>query len=209
MTLVAITQRVVVDARTGERRDALDARWGEFFAALGLSPLILPNHPGLAMELVLDLDPAGAILSGGGDLTAYGGDAEARDATEAALIDWATQKDRPLVGVCRGMQQMLHREGARLQRGVGHVGARHLLNYRGARVAVNSYHDWIVPAVPERDFEVLARAEDGMVEAVRHRRLNQVGIMWHPEREAPFAAHDLALFREMFGGKPAEAGCAA
>ena len=33
--------------------------------------------------------------------------------------------------------------------------------------------------------EVLATAPDGTVEAVAHRTLPQVGIMWHPERAEP------------------------
>jgi putative glutamine amidotransferase len=45
---------------------------------------------------------------------------------------------------------------------------------------------------------VVASAEDGSVEAVRHNTLPWVGIMWHPEREPTFRSEELALLRNMF-----------
>jgi putative glutamine amidotransferase len=38
------------------------------------------------------------------------------------------------------------------------------------------------------------------VEAVRHRDAAVAGLMWHPEREEPFAGVDIAVFRDFFGG---------
>jgi len=114
------------------------------------------------------------------------------------LLGWATRRRKPVIGVCRGMQQIVHLGGGRIERIEGHVREHHRLRFRGRSVSVNSYHDLAVTAVPERDFEVLARAPGGTIEAVRHRTLRRIGIMWHPEREQPFAQHDLALFREAF-----------
>ncbi|MCC6471364.1 MAG: gamma-glutamyl-gamma-aminobutyrate hydrolase family protein [Alphaproteobacteria bacterium] len=209
MTLVAITQRVLRDPSTDERRDALDQRWTRFLAAAGLLALVLPNHLPSALALVRRFEPAGVILTGGGDLVAYGGDAAERDATEAALVSWAMQAGRPVLGACRGMQQLLHLAGARLDRVEAHVRTRHKLVFAGRPIEVNSYHDFAIRSVPDQDYAVLAEAPDGTVEAVRHRRLPQLGIMWHPEREAPFAAHDIALFRGHFGvAVPAEAASA-
>lgn len=208
MSLVAITQRVVIDPTTGERRDALDRRWHAFLAAAGLVALPVANDAATALAQVEAADPAGLVLSGGGDLAAFGGDAQDRDATEAALLAWAERRRRPVIGVCRGMQQIVHLGGGRIERIDGHVRERHRLRFRGRSVSVNSFHDLAVTAVPERDFEVLARAPGGTIEAVRHRTLRRIGIMWHPEREQPFAEHDLALFRKGFLSLPIQAACA-
>lgn len=208
MTLVAITQRVVTDPATEERRDALDRRWHVFLAAAGLGALPVPNDAAAALALVQAVDPAGLILSGGGDLAAFGGDAADRDATEAALLGWAERRRKPAIGVCRGMQQIVQLGGGRIERLDGHVRERHRLRFRGRSVSVNSFHELAVTAVPERDFEVLARAPGGTIEAVRHRTLQRTGIMWHPEREAPFAEHDLALFRWTFHPARIQAACA-
>jgi putative glutamine amidotransferase len=43
--------------------------------------------------------------------------------------------------------------------------------------------------------EILATAPDGSVEAVAHRTLPQVGIMWHPERATPDPADRELLAR--------------
>jgi putative glutamine amidotransferase len=42
----------------------------------------------------------GIVLTGGNDLTAYGGDAPDRDATETALLDFAERRNLPVLGVC-------------------------------------------------------------------------------------------------------------
>jgi len=65
VTLVAISQRVAGDPGTGERRDALDQRWTAFLEAVGLRPLIVPNHADTAAALLRAFEPAGAILTGG------------------------------------------------------------------------------------------------------------------------------------------------
>lgn len=205
--LVALTQRVMVDPATGERRDALDRRWHGFLAEAGLRALLLPNDAQAVLALVAAVDPAGVILSGGGDLAALGGDAPERDATEKALLDWADGCRKPVIGVCRGMQQIVYRAGGRIERIDGHVRTRHRLSFCGQSVSVNSYHDFAVTDVPG-EIEVLARASDATIEAVRHRKLPRIGIMWHPERELPFAAHDLSLFRETFLPTAAQAACA-
>lgn len=208
-TLVAVTQRVATDPKTGERRDCLDQRWHVFLAASGLRALILPNDTAAALDLVRGLDPAGLILTGGGDLAAYGGDAPERDAAEAALVDWASARDRPVLGVCRGMQHLLHLGGVALERVTGHVRTQHDLRVGGKPVSVNSYHDRAALRVPGHDWDVLARAADGAVEAVRHRGHYWHGIMWHPEREAEPRAHDVALFRAHFAPASGAKKCAA
>jgi putative glutamine amidotransferase len=65
---------------------------------------------------------------------------------------------------------------------------------------VNSYHNFgATETAPP--LEAWAVAEDGVIKAVRHARLNMIGIMWHPERLAPFASRDLSLFRAFFGAQ--------
>jgi gamma-glutamyl-gamma-aminobutyrate hydrolase PuuD len=81
-----------------------------------------------------------------------------------------------------------------------HVRVQHELVWRGEPVAgggpivTNSFHDF---GVRERDvpaaLDVLATAGDGWVEAVTHRRLPMVAVMWHPERAGSCAALDAKL----------------
>lgn len=198
MKVVGITQRVVVDPKHGERRDALDQRWPQFLAAVGVVGVPLPNRPELAVRMASELQLAGLILTGGNDLAAYGGDAPERDQTESALIDWARAHSTPLMGVCRGMQVILHGFGAPLERAEGHVTPSHPALVDGEPRNVNSYHNFVArKAVPA--LRVWGTAWDGSIEAIRHDKEAILGVMWHPERVEPFEPRDLAMFRSFLG----------
>ncbi|MBY0429703.1 MAG: gamma-glutamyl-gamma-aminobutyrate hydrolase family protein [Rhodospirillales bacterium] len=182
MRLVAVSQRVEIVPNYGERRDALDQRWPAFLAECGLLAVPVPNHPAAPAALFAALPLAGVLLTGGNDLAAYGGDAPERDETESRLLDEAERRGLPALGVCRGMQMILHRAGAILHPVSGHVTTGHPIRRDGAPAIVNSYHCWgATRAVP--DLAVVATAEDGVIEAVRHRRRPVFGMMWHPERD--------------------------
>ncbi len=197
MMLIAITQRVVTDSVTGERRDALDQRWTPFLQACGLAPLLIPNHVETARQLMQHHSVCGVLLTGGNDLAAYGGDAPERDATELFLIEEAEETGRPILGVCRGMQMLQHHAGVTLQRVLGHVAVRHTLQLPDGPAEVNSFHGWGATAtVP--GLNIIATADDGVVEAVVDRQKQFAGIMWHPERESPFRQHDLDFVRRFF-----------
>lgn len=195
MIPVAVTQRVVIDQAHGERRDALDQRWWPFLAACGLLPVPVPNDAELAMALAGRAGVAGLLLTGGNDI----GTAPERDETEGRLVAWAEERGLPVLGVCRGMQMLLTLAGAMLEPVAGHVGVRHPIRLDGERVEVNSYHGLAARAVAG-DLEAWGVADDGVVEAVRHRYRPSVGIMWHPEREAPFRALDIGLVATLFRG---------
>lgn len=201
MTPILVTQRMILDPLHGERRDALDQRWPEFLAACGLLSVPVPNRPDVALGLAEATGAKGLLLTGGGDLAAYGGDAPERDETEHALIAWARARSLPVLGVCRGMQAIQDLFGVGLREVAGHVACRHPLAGGKKKREVNSYHRLgardSVPALP-----VVATAPDGVIEALRHASEPIHGIMWHPEREKPFRAEDIALFREVFPCAP-------
>ena len=198
MILLGLTQRVMVDPRHGERRDALDQRWISFLAASGMAGIALPNAAESAIMLAERAGVAGVVLTGGDDLVEYGGRAPERDNTERALLQWAQARDKPLLGVCRGMQAIQHAHGIRLQQGEGHVALTHEILIDGHTRTVNSYHNLMArDSVPE--LPVWAKTADGTVEAVRHSRLHMAGIMWHPERNTPFDPLDIEFFRTFFG----------
>jgi len=197
MTTVAITQRVAVIPEYGERRDCLDQAWPRFLHACGLSPLPIPNVPEVALEMFRRTDLAGLVLTGGNDLAAVGGNAPERDRTENALVDEAESRGLPVLAVCRGMQLIQHRHGIALSRIEGHVAPRQTIAIRGKETEVNSYHCF--GARESRPpLEVWAVAGDGVIKAIRHASRPTTGIMWHPERNSPFAADDIALFRSVF-----------
>lgn len=186
MKVVAVSQRVDCFPERGETRDALDQQLVEFLLAAGCLPVPVPNGMGAHLaDWLAAVQPAAVVLSGGNDI----GQCASRDATEHALLDYAQMAHMPVLGICRGMQMLAHWAGTGLRPVAGHVRTRHQL--AGLITAeVNSYHDYCLVACPE-DFEVLARSEDGEIEAIRHVSLPWEGWMWHPERESAFTSHDI------------------
>ena len=195
MKSVAVTQRVVVDPPHGMRRDCLDQVWTRFLLECGLVPIPVPNSAGAAAAICETVD--GVVLTGGNDLAAYGGDAPERDETENALLALAERRDLPVLGVCRGMQVIQHRFGARLEKVDGHVARRQCISIDGRRVEVNSFHHFGATEV-HPPLLGWAIADDGVIKAVKHQDRHIVGVMWHPERREPFSGDDVALFRRFF-----------
>ena len=203
MKLILVTQRVEVIAARNERRDALDQRWNKFLERCGYRCVPVPNAPGAVESLADRLEPAGIVLTGGNDLAQYGGDAPERDETENKLLHWAEKNKKPVLGVCRGMQLLLSREGVPLVKVDGHVGdgsgpKLHVVKIDGRDEMVNSYHHWASRSTVH-PLKTWAVAEDGVVEAIKHESLPVIAIMWHPERCDPFSESDIKIFKEFFG----------
>lgn len=203
MKIVAVSQRVDHYPDRNERRDALDQRLITFLLVAGFAPVPVPNvlykalpdgrcDPEALDAWIASVKPQAFVLSGGNDI----GQFRERDLTEGWLLDHANKHQMPLLGICRGMQMMAHWAGVDLCSVKGHVRARHRLT--GEVVGeVNSYHAFSLVTCPV-DFEVLARSEDGEIEAIRHQSLPWEGWMWHPERESVFANRDIERLKGLF-----------
>lgn len=195
--LVLVSQRVDDIADRGERRDALDQRWAALLAACGLLPVPVCNDPQLADDYAALPGLAGLLLTGGNDLDALGGNVPEREATEVRLIEAARRQQLPILGVCHGMQLIQHVFGLRLLPVDGHVASRQTIRIDGRSAIVNSYHRFGTTASTP-DLPVWARADDGIVKALRHRREAITCIMWHPERIQPFRPDDMNLIKTTF-----------
>lgn len=179
---IGITQRRLAPEGRGELRDALDVGWYGFVARQWPDALFvaLPNlqPAAAALDFVDDWEIQALVFSGGEDL----GSSPVRDACEAALLAHARALRWPVLGVCRGMQLLHVASGGDLQPSGQPVGEHHLVEHAEGSMLVNSFHRWSIPAVTA-EWEAMAWAGDGSVEAMRHRALPWLATMWHPERE--------------------------
>ena len=165
------------------------------------------------------------ILPGGGDLapwrygqinTASRAQDPARDALEWKLLEHFVSGKKPILGVCRGMQSInVFFGGDLVQDWPNHSAADGadcfhavctapsiLRTLYGARCVVNSSHHQIVGRLGS-GLEALQWADDGAVEAIRHRDLPVWGVQWHPERTPEYGgcADGILLYKAFLSEK--------
>lgn len=195
--IIAISQRVEFVESYKERRDCLDQRWFDLFNSLGMTLIPIPNNKVAAEAIMKKIKINGIVLSGGGDLLAYGGQFPERDETEEYLFSYGLMNNIPVLGVCRGMQFIQHHYGVPLEKVSGHVACDHNIKFNGKDVIVNSYHRW-ASKKSVKELIITGIADDGVVEAIEHIALKVKGIMWHPERNKTFVELDKVLITTFF-----------
>jgi putative glutamine amidotransferase len=127
------------------------------------------------------------LLPGGADI----GDDLERDSIESHMYHKWISKGKPVVGICRGMQLMLHLDGAQLIQDIPSVmqDVMHTTtsgNWTGQSswhkteigLLTNSRHHQGFTQVPN-EWSILDKTRDGIIEAVI--KDNQFAVQWHPE----------------------------
>jgi putative glutamine amidotransferase len=198
--------------RTGRRYDYLDCAYARAVEAAGGTPIYLPIQEDV--ESLAD-HLAGLLLPGGDDFAPpapypdsvrFDLAPAARIAFDAKLLEAATRRDRPVLGICYGMQLLARHHGGALHHHLPtdvpgadshqlpEADGRHGLAVTpGSRLAgilgtapgpVNSLHHQGV-ADPGAGLRVCARAEDGVIEALEEASDRfRIGVQWHPEKLA-------------------------
>lgn len=196
-------------------------RYVRALTAAGAVPFVIPllrDDLDTLREIYLRLD--GIFLCGGVDMdpTLYGEtptpecdtpDVD-RDWTEVNLVRWALEDNRPIFGVCRGIQVMNVAAGGTLYQhvpreydhGIKHncfppeppftrdylaheidVDSSTLLGQvmNDRHMPVNSMHHQAIKQLAP-DFRATAWATDGLIEGIERKNATfSVGVQWHPE----------------------------
>lgn len=127
----------------------------------------------------------------------------ARDRFEIALIQEALKQDKPIFGVCRGMQLLNVAFGGTLlqdlslkEHAIKHdqlptpfqipthtiqiTSESRLAKIVGTNYSVNSFHHQAIDQLAD-GFVVTASAPDGIIEGIESTTKKIMGIQWHPE----------------------------
>jgi gamma-glutamyl-gamma-aminobutyrate hydrolase PuuD len=200
------------------RRYLVSSNYVRAVEAAGGLALILPPQVDAVQQLVMLID--GLLLTGGADMApdlygepevheaTYGVDAE-RDSFELELFQAMMGQEKPIFGICRGIQVMNVALGGSLiqdlpsqHAGASEVGHRqHERNiaasepshqvtallpdllpiFDGDTLTVNSFHHQAIRDIAPL-LSTVATSPDGLVEAVVMRDRSDVfAVQWHPE----------------------------
>ncbi len=194
MKTIFVTQRE--DLISGELRDNLDIRWIQFLYNCNIQPIVIPNNENILKIYLEKFQSDGVLLTGGGLIASLGGN-DKRDKIEKILIRYCIKNNKPLLGVCRGMQQIQAYFGIKLKKINNHVNNKFRINFENIDRIINSYHDYGTDVTNE-DLIVTSRSNDNIIKSVTHVKYNINGIMWHPERNLSFDKIDINLFRKIY-----------
>lgn len=145
------------------------------------------------------------LLPGGGDVrpSLYGQEFngsnepdDARDAAEMRVIARFLAMERPIFGICRGLQIINIVFGGTLVQDIpghssldsdtdrvhmSHTDDPWLQNLYGAQFPINSAHHQVIDRLGA-GLNAIQWSEDGYVEALKHRSRPIYAVQWHPER---------------------------
>lgn len=101
------------------------------------------------------------------------------DELDFKVIEYALEHNKPLLGICRGIQSInVFFLGSLYQNIDNHVKNNHFIKYKNKYYLVNSYHhqgikrlgDGIIP---------IAKAIDNQIEIIKYKKI--IGVSFHPE----------------------------
>lgn len=201
----------------------------EAIVKAGAIPVILPS---VSPELVSDyLDLFDGVVFAGGfdvDPTFFGEEPHQklgstyykRDLFEIELLKQSFQKNKPMLGICRGMQLINVGLGGSLYQDLSENAAANLKHAQdapgnlpthhvtvadnthvhalvGKRPYVNSRHHQAIKTIAS-NLICSARADDGVVEALESKNSDQiVAVQWHPENMFKHYEYSRNLFYDL------------
>ena len=214
--VIGVTSDLIVETNQGRpwNSNRLLTSYSDAVVAAGGIPVVLPlGSPEICEAMLRRLD--GIILSGGNDIPPEVLGEPAHPKVEALPLErwesdrlWLTTAlamDKPVLGVCLGMQVMnvlaggkmiqdipdqrpgslVHGTPSRLHRhDVSFAAGTRLAELAPApTVEITSSHHQAIRDVPP-PYRLAANSPDGVIEAMEHPEKDfAIGVQWHPERD--------------------------
>ncbi|MDK2984779.1 MAG: putative glutamine amidotransferase [Clostridia bacterium] len=173
---------------------------------------------GLILSGGVDVDP---VFFGSEPLPGCGEITPERDYYEIELVKKYLETAKPLLAICRGLQVLNIACGGFIYQDIyseldGPLlkhsqlapkwHATHSISlqknsilhniFAKSALRVNSFHHQAV-SIPAKDFEIVAKSPDGIVEAIEHKfHPFTIGIQWHPECMAEKNRDQMQLFEK-------------
>jgi len=198
MKIIGITPRVLTD-KNGVQKEFVNSRYVKPLTNRYFNVIMLTlDNPNL--EDVLKLCD-GFLITGGADIDPQYWNEEnaglsqnvnhSLDILDKKVVEYATENKLPVLGICRGEQAINVFLGGTLHQDIGEdhksIKFDHIVNTSKNRmfdfkdtIITNSYHHQAVKDLAP-GMEIIARHQDGTIEAFIHETLPIIAIQWHPE----------------------------
>ena len=152
---------------------------------ISITPINISNK--INKHLLKNVD--GLFLMGGGNIKKVEKKKinKIRDEFEKKLFSYFIKQNKPIIGICRGFQNIVRNYGIKLTLIKNHVRTNHLIKIINSRfikyknLTVNSYHNYAIKNLP-KDFSLISKLEDNTIEIAEHKTKNVLCFMFHPER---------------------------
>ncbi|MDF2505341.1 gamma-glutamyl-gamma-aminobutyrate hydrolase family protein [Clostridium sp.] len=231
--IIGISGNFIIDRGgmfPGYKRAYVNDDYVRAVAMAGGIPYIIPivSDESIVIEQMSNVDAL--ILSGGYDVNPliYGEEPRQklgailpeRDKFDIWLLEEACKMNKPVLGICRGIQIMNAAFGGSINQDLSYDENCYIKHFQetspstaghtveilegsklhsilGSKITTNSFHHQTLNRIAE-GFTVTAKAKDGTVEAIEKDGENFVlGIQWHPEMMSSSSQEMLHIFRNL------------
>ncbi|WP_010240718.1 gamma-glutamyl-gamma-aminobutyrate hydrolase family protein [Clostridium arbusti] len=228
--IIGISGNFIIDRGgmfPGYKRAYVNDDYVRAVAMAGGIPYIIPivSDESIVIEQMSNVDAL--ILSGGYDVNPliYGEEPRQklgailpeRDKFDIWLLEEACKMNKPVLGICRGIQIMNAAFGGSINQDLSYDENCYIKHFQetspstaghtveilegsklhsilGSKITTNSFHHQTLNRIAE-GFTVTAKAKDGTVEAIEKDGENFVlGIQWHPEMMSSSSQEMLHIF---------------
>ena len=183
---ILISLRNTVIQNLDENRDSIDKRLIKLIMEIGALPILIPNDFGKSKNkkklnnFIKLVKPNGLLLSGGEDLNKN----DDRDNLENILISYFLKKNKPIFGICRGMQIISKNFRSSLKKTKLRVRKKYKIQscFDNKFHQAKCYFRWEISKCPQ-NFDISFYTRNGTIWGIKHKYKKCEGWMLHPERE--------------------------
>ena len=197
---IGITARIIYE--NGIRKQFVNEEYIKYVESAGFIPVILPISEN-AYELYSMCDAF--LITGGEDIDSYWYNEEHHpmlgnfdlemDKADKAVIEYAYNNSKPMLGICRGLQAINAFLGGTLIQHIDDDSHKRITygvdfelvrngnffeNVYSEHSKINSYHHQAIKKLAP-DFKICGYS-NGCIEAIEHESKPIIAVQWHPEK---------------------------